>query len=201
MVPRAFHVSASCWQSGVCRSWLACVAVFRAFGRLSRLARVGAHRIFALCRARGSLRCGVCRQRFVLRAQATNFVALPGIQSSVIVLAGDGASCCRLTSRSRRTASPPLNSSVRAYGQICVLPANQICAGACPPQVGGVRYCSRSGQPIHHHCRVYRFPVVPGMVANLLCYRWARLCCCLSSVGYSCEHNLCALCSVLPRLP
>jgi hypothetical protein len=84
---------------------------------LSRLARVGAHRLFVLCRARGSLRRGVCRQRFVLRAQARSFVALPGIQSSVIVLVGDGASCCRLTSRSRRTAAPPLNSSVRPHGQ------------------------------------------------------------------------------------
>jgi hypothetical protein len=37
---------------------------------------------------------------------------LPGIQSSAIVLAGDAASCCRLTFRSRRTAAPPLNSNV-----------------------------------------------------------------------------------------
>jgi hypothetical protein len=118
VVPRAFHVSASCWQSGVCRSWLACVVVFRALGRLSRLARVGAHRLFVLCPARGSSQRGVRHQRFALRAQATSFVALPGIQSSVIVLAGDGASCCRLTSRSRRTAAPPLNSSVRCHGNI-----------------------------------------------------------------------------------
>ena len=88
------------------------VAVFRAPGRHSHIARVGASRFFVLRGARGSPQIGVCRQRFVLRTQATSFAALPGIQSSAIVLAGGAASCCRLTSRSRRTAAPPLNSSV-----------------------------------------------------------------------------------------
>jgi len=82
---------ASCWQSGVCRSWLACVVAFRALGRLSRLARVGAHRIFVLCRARGSWRRGGRRKRFVLFAQATIHAALPGFQSSAIVFAHSGA--------------------------------------------------------------------------------------------------------------
>jgi hypothetical protein len=90
VVPRAFHVSASCWQSGVCRSWLACVDVFRALGRLSRLARASAQRIFVLCRARGSLQRGACRQRLVLRAQAASFAALSGFQSSAIVFAHGG---------------------------------------------------------------------------------------------------------------
>ena len=114
---RAFHVLASCGKAAACSSRLACVVAFRALGRLSCLARVGAHRIFVFCRTRGSLRRGVFRQRFVLRTQATSFVALSSIQSSVIVLAGVGASCCRLTSRSRRTATPPLNSSVRCHGK------------------------------------------------------------------------------------
>jgi hypothetical protein len=50
--------------------------------------------------ARGLSQGGVCRQRFVLRAQATTIVALPGIQSSAMVLAGDSAACCRLTGHS-----------------------------------------------------------------------------------------------------
>ena len=115
-VLRCRRVSAPCLQSALCRIGLACVVVFRVLGRSPCLVRVGAFRIFVLRGARGSFQRGVCRQRFVLRAQAASFVALPGIQSSAIVLAGDGASCCRLTSRSRRTASPPLNSSVRHQG-------------------------------------------------------------------------------------
>jgi hypothetical protein len=105
-------------QSALCRFGLACVVVFRAFGHSLFLARVGSSRFFVLRGARGSSQRGVCRQRFVLRTQATSFVALSDIQSSVIVLAGVGTSCCRLTSRSRRTASPPLNSSVRLVTSI-----------------------------------------------------------------------------------
>jgi hypothetical protein len=92
VVLRAFRVLASCWQSRVCCSKLACVVVFCALGRLACLARVGAHRIFMLSRARGLLQCGVRRQRHVLRAQAANFAALPGFQSSAIVFAHSGVS-------------------------------------------------------------------------------------------------------------
>jgi hypothetical protein len=108
-----FHVLASCWQSGVCCSWLACVVVFRALGRPSRLARVVVSRCFLLHAARGSSQPGFRRKRFVLSTQAASCAPLPGIQSSVIVQVTDGVACCRLTSHSRRTASPPLNSSVR----------------------------------------------------------------------------------------
>jgi hypothetical protein len=59
-----------------------------------------AYFVFVPCRARGSSQRGVCRQRFVLRTQVTTFAALPGIQSSVIVLLTDGVACCRLTSHS-----------------------------------------------------------------------------------------------------
>jgi len=97
---------------GSCCFGLACVVVFRAPGRFSRLARVGAHRIFLLCRARGLPQRGVCRQRFVLCAQATCSAALPEIQSSAIVQVSDGVACCRLTShpsgRLRRRLIPAL---------------------------------------------------------------------------------------------
>ena len=101
-----------------CCFGLACVLVFRALGRSLCLARVVAFRIFVLSGARGSSQRGLCRQRFVLRAQAKKFAALPGIQSSAIVSAKGGAACCRLTFRSRRTAAPPLNSSVRPRRRI-----------------------------------------------------------------------------------
>ena len=81
----------------MCRLGLACAVVFRALGRSSRLARAGALRIFLLYRARGLPLHGVCRQRFVLRTQATSFTALPGFQSSAIVQVTDGVTCCRLT--------------------------------------------------------------------------------------------------------
>jgi hypothetical protein len=62
--------------------------------------------------ARGSSQRGVCRQRLVLRTQATIFAALPGIQSSAIVQFTDGVACCRLTSHSsgrlRRRLIPAL---------------------------------------------------------------------------------------------
>ena len=109
---RACRLLASCWQSSVCCSRLACVVVCRALGRLSCLARVVPLRLFVLCGARGSSQRGVCRQRFVLRAQATSFAALPGIQSSAIVQFTDGVACCRLTShpsgRLRRRLIPAL---------------------------------------------------------------------------------------------
>jgi hypothetical protein len=94
-----------------CCFGLACVVVSRVLGRSSRLARVGAHRIYFLCRARGSSQRGVRHQRFVLRAQATSSAALPGIQSSAIVLLTDGVACCRLTSHSsgRRRLIPALD--------------------------------------------------------------------------------------------
>jgi hypothetical protein len=64
--------------------------------------------------ARGSSQRGVCRQRFVLRAQATNFAALPSIQSSGIVQVHDGVGVCRLTRHSsgrlRRRLIPALDS-------------------------------------------------------------------------------------------
>jgi hypothetical protein len=120
-VLRTFHVLASCWQSGVCCFGLACVVVFRAPGRPSRLARVVVSRFFLLHAARGSSQLGLRRQRLVLRTQAANFAPLPGIQSSVIVQVTDGVACCRLTSHSRRTASPPLNSSVRRQNSILLL--------------------------------------------------------------------------------
>jgi len=66
-----------------------------------------------LRRARGSSQRDPCRQRFALRTQATSFAPLPGFQSSAIVQVTDGVACCRLTGHSRRTATPPLNSSVR----------------------------------------------------------------------------------------
>ncbi len=113
---RVRHFSALHQLRLSCCFGLACVVVFRALGGSRCLARVVASRLFVLRDARGLPQRGVCRQRFVLRTQATNIAALPSIQSSGIVQVGDAASCCRLTSRSRRTASPPLNSSVR--GQV-----------------------------------------------------------------------------------
>ena len=71
-------------------------------------------RFFLLRAARGSSQPGFRRQRFVLPTQATTFAPLPGFKSSAIVQVTDGVACCRLTGHSRRTASPPLNSSVRA---------------------------------------------------------------------------------------
>jgi hypothetical protein len=72
--------------------------VFRALGRLLQFARVGASRTFVFNGARGSSQCGVFRQRLVLRTQATTFAALPGIQSSGILLVYGGVGFCRLTS-------------------------------------------------------------------------------------------------------
>jgi hypothetical protein len=45
------------------------------------------------------------------------------------------------------------------------------------------------------------FSVVSTMVANLFCDRWACLHRCLSTVSYSSEYNVCALCAVLLCLP
>jgi hypothetical protein len=115
-LPPRVRVLASHGQRALCRHGLACVVVFRALGRSSCVARVGVSLIFMPGGARGSPQRGVCRQRFVLRTQATTFAPLPGFQSSAIVRATDGVACCRLTGHSRRTASPPLNSSVSRYG-------------------------------------------------------------------------------------
>jgi hypothetical protein len=90
----------------------ACVAVFRALARSLQFARVGASRLFILRGARGWSQRGVCRQRFVLRSQATSFAALPVNQSSGIVRAQDGVGVCRLTRHSsgrlRRRLIPAL---------------------------------------------------------------------------------------------
>jgi hypothetical protein len=98
------------------RFGLACVAVFRVLGRLSRLARAVAARIFMLHDARGLSQRGFFRQRFVLRTQATSYPALPGIQSSAIVQFTDGVACCRLTRHSsgrlRRRLIPALGSKM-----------------------------------------------------------------------------------------
>jgi hypothetical protein len=91
----------------------ACVVVCRALGRLSCLARVVVSHLFVLHGARGLSQSGVCRQRFVLRAQANSFVALPSIQSSAIVSLTDGATWLPSNQSFKRTAAPPLNSSVR----------------------------------------------------------------------------------------
>jgi len=92
------------WAGLRCRLSRACCS--------SCLARVGVHRTFVLCRVRGSLQRGARRQRLVPRAQATNSAALPGFQSSAIVLLTDGVACCRLTSHSsgrlRRRLTPTL---------------------------------------------------------------------------------------------
>ena len=86
----------------------------------SCLARVVVSGLFVLCGARGSSQRGVCRQRFLLRTQATIFAALPGFQSSAIVSLTDGVACCRLTShpsgRLRRHLIPALG--VRAFSPV-----------------------------------------------------------------------------------
>jgi hypothetical protein len=91
----------------------ACVVVFRALDSPSCLTRVGISRIFILRCARGSSQRGPRRQRLVLRAQATSFAALPSIQSSAIVLLTDGVDVLPSNQSFKRTAPPPLNSSVR----------------------------------------------------------------------------------------
>ena len=83
LAPRRLRVS--------CCFGLACVVVCRALGRLGFLARVGVFCLFVLCRARGLSQRGLCRQRFVLRAQATTIAALPHIKSSTIVSLSGGA--------------------------------------------------------------------------------------------------------------
>jgi hypothetical protein len=92
--------------------WPACVVVFRALGSSLQFARVAASGHFKHRGARGSSQRGACRQRFVLRSQATSFAALQSIQSSGIVLVHDGVGVCRLTSHSsgrlRRRLIPAL---------------------------------------------------------------------------------------------
>ncbi|MET4569465.1 hypothetical protein ABIE04_001792 [Rhodanobacter soli] len=107
--------SASPWFLRLASGWPACVARGR-WGSSSQLARVCsfAHPLrlsHARCVATSPL-----RQRFVCRTQA---LTIPrscsafgvALSSSKVVLR------CRLTGRSRRTASPPLNSSVRPHEQ------------------------------------------------------------------------------------
>jgi hypothetical protein len=130
------RVLASHRLRALCRFGLACVVVFRVLGRLSCIARVGVSHIFVLRGARGSsLRAG-CRQRFVFRAQATTFAALPGFQSSAIVQVTDGVACCRLTSHSsgrlRRRLIPALVGSSWWFFVACISPSF---ARACRPSL------------------------------------------------------------------
>ena len=74
-----------------CQFGPACVAVFRAIGRVSQAARVVASRAFVPRGARDSWQHGGRRKRLVLFAQVIIHAALPGLQSSAIVFAHSGA--------------------------------------------------------------------------------------------------------------
>jgi hypothetical protein len=128
---------------------LACVVVCRAPGRSSRLARVGVSRIFMPRGARGSSQRGRCRQRVVLRTQATSFAALPGIQSSAIVQVTDGVACCRLTSHSsgrlRRRLIPALGSCLVVLSQRVLQPGSRQLSVVCT----WLRACSAAASLKH----------------------------------------------------
>jgi hypothetical protein len=78
--------------------------------------------------ARGLSQRGVCRQRFVRRAQAKSFAALPSIQSGAIVSLTDGVTWLPSNQSFKRTAPPPLNSSVISLGDTYVAPKQALYA-------------------------------------------------------------------------
>jgi hypothetical protein len=84
--------------------------------RVSHVARFLVSRFLLRCIARGTWHHRVRRWQRVLFAHAITVKALPGIKSSAIVQSYFGVAGRRPNKSFKRTAPPPLNSSVSAHG-------------------------------------------------------------------------------------